>query len=109
MPTVVVPRHLVRVLFMPYPGLKTICSSVFRYGCPLLFVVGVDDENRSCILGQGLLRSECTETFEWFLHKYETAAGSRRPKVISTQVVEIDGGRSPNGMVNRYEKRTKKL
>lgn len=52
-----------------------------RYGCPLLFFVGVDDENRSCILGQGLLRSECTETFEWFLRKYEAAAGGRKPKV----------------------------
>lgn len=52
-----------------------------RYGCPLLFIVGVDDENRSCVLGQGLLRSECTETFKWFLESYESAAGGRRPKV----------------------------
>lgn len=58
------------------------CVSGFRYGCPLLFVVGIDDENRSCVLGQGLLRSECTETFEWFLNKYESAAGGRKPKVI---------------------------
>ncbi|CAN0356414.1 unnamed protein product, partial [Ectocarpus sp. 13 AM-2016] len=57
-----------------------------RYGCPLLLFVGVDDENRSCILGQGLLRSECAETFEWFLTQCESAAGGweRRPKVILT-------------------------
>lgn len=52
-----------------------------RYGCPLLFFVGVDDMNRSCILGQGLLRSECTDTFESFLRQYEAAAGGRKPKV----------------------------
>ena len=51
------------------------------YGCPLLFFVGVDDMNRSCILGQGLLRSECTDTFESFLRQYEAAAGGRKPKV----------------------------
>lgn len=44
-------------------------------------MVGVDDQNRSCVLGQGVLRSECKETFEWFLDSYETAAGGRRPKV----------------------------
>ncbi|CAN0024212.1 unnamed protein product, partial [Hapterophycus canaliculatus] len=51
-----------------------------RYGCPLLFIVGVDDENRSCVLGQGVLRSECADTFEWVLENYEAAAGGRRPK-----------------------------
>ena len=52
-----------------------------RYDCPLLFFVGVDDMNCSCILGQGLLRSECTDTFEWFIRQYEAAAGGRKPKV----------------------------
>ncbi|CAN0394388.1 unnamed protein product, partial [Ectocarpus sp. 13 AM-2016] len=58
-----------------------------RYSRPTFHpFVGVDDENRSCILGQGLLRSECAETFEWFLTQYESAAGGweRRPKVILT-------------------------
>ncbi|CAB1118493.1 unnamed protein product [Ectocarpus sp. CCAP 1310/34] len=49
-------------------------------------MVGVDDENRSCVLGQGVLRSECKETFQWFLEAYETAAGRRRPKVMLTDV-----------------------
>ena len=44
-------------------------------------MVGVDDENRTCVLGQGVLRSDCKETFQWFLESYETAAGGRRPKV----------------------------
>jgi len=56
-------------------------SGIRRYGCPLLFIVGVDDENRTCVLGQGVLRSESTETFKWFLDSYEEAAGGRRPKV----------------------------
>ncbi|CAM9958486.1 unnamed protein product, partial [Sphacelaria rigidula] len=55
---------------------------VCRYGCSLLFVVGVDGENRSCILGYSLLRSECTETFEWILDKYCRASGGRRPKIV---------------------------
>ena len=52
-------------------------------------MVGVDDENRSCILGQGLLRSECAETFEWFLKKYEEGAGGRRwrPRVSESSLV----------------------
>ncbi|CAM9765562.1 unnamed protein product, partial [Sphacelaria rigidula] len=54
---------------------------VCRYGCLLLFV-GVDSENRSCILGYSLLRSECTEIFEWILDKYCRASGGRRPKVV---------------------------
>ncbi|CAM9154228.1 unnamed protein product, partial [Ectocarpus sp. 6 AP-2014] len=65
-------------------GTGCVHSANGRYGCPLLFIVGVDDENRSCVLGQGVLRSECTETFEWFLNQYETADGARRPKVILT-------------------------
>ncbi|CAB1115474.1 unnamed protein product [Ectocarpus sp. CCAP 1310/34] len=55
-----------------------------RYGCPLLFIVGVDDENRSCILAQCLLRSECTETFKWILTSWDGASGDRRPKVFLT-------------------------
>ena len=57
------------------------CLPIDRYGCPLLFIVGVDDENRSCILAQCLLRSECTETFEWILTSWDGASGGRRPKV----------------------------
>eukprot|EP00903_Cladosiphon_okamuranus_P020047 g18414.t1 len=55
-----------------------------KYGCPLLFIVGVDDENRSCVLAQCLLRSECTETFEWILTCWDGASGGRRPKVFLT-------------------------
>ncbi|CAB1120285.1 unnamed protein product [Ectocarpus sp. CCAP 1310/34] len=55
-----------------------------RHGCPLLFIVGVDDENRTCVLGQGMLRSESTESFKWFVDSYEKAAGGRRPKVMLT-------------------------
>lgn len=75
------------VSFLREP-LTPLSTLLRRYGCPLLFVVGVDDENRSCILGQGLLRSECTQTFEWFLNNYVTAAGGRKPKVRSRQSVE---------------------
>lgn len=49
------------------------------------FFVGVDDANRSCILSQGLLKSECTETFEWVLKNYEAGAGGRRSKVLKLQ------------------------
>ncbi|CAM9330667.1 unnamed protein product, partial [Hapterophycus canaliculatus] len=55
-----------------------------RHGCPLLLIVGVDDENRSCVLGQGGLHPECAETFEWVLKNYEATAGGRRPKVMCT-------------------------
>ncbi|CAN0521984.1 unnamed protein product [Ectocarpus sp. 12 AP-2014] len=66
-----------------FGGCTQLDTTVFtnrRYGCHPLFVVGVDDENRRCILGQGLLRSESTETFEWILNRYEAAAGCRKPK-----------------------------
>eukprot|EP00903_Cladosiphon_okamuranus_P011770 g11064.t1 len=64
----------------------TLRSDPGMYECPHLLFVGIDDENRSCILGQGLLRSECAEAFEWFLNHYKSAAGGweRRPKVILT-------------------------
>ncbi|CAN0521687.1 unnamed protein product, partial [Ectocarpus sp. 12 AP-2014] len=69
-----------------FGGCIQLDTTVFtnRYVCPLLFVLGVDDENRSCISGHGLLRSECTETIEWILNRYEAAAGGRKPKVILT-------------------------
>ncbi|CAB1106078.1 unnamed protein product [Ectocarpus sp. CCAP 1310/34] len=71
---------------MAATGCMQMDTTVFtdRYGCPLLFIVGVDDENRTCVLGQGVLRSESTETFKWFLDSYEEAAGGRRPKVMLT-------------------------
>eukprot|EP00903_Cladosiphon_okamuranus_P014063 g13071.t1 len=55
-----------------------------KYGCPLLFIVGVDDENRSCVLAQCLLRSGCTETFEWILTCWDGGSGGRRPQVFLT-------------------------
>ena len=73
-------------------------SGLRRYGCPLLFIVGVDDQNRSCVLGQGVLRSECKETFKWFLDSYETAAGGRRPKVRgAAQRLQTRWGKRPLG------------
>ncbi|CAN0326134.1 unnamed protein product [Ectocarpus sp. 6 AP-2014] len=75
-----------RLIIARFGGCIQLDTTVFtnRHGCSLLFVVGVDDENRSCILGRGLLRSECTETFEWILNRYEAAAGGSKPKVILT-------------------------
>ncbi|CAM9312074.1 unnamed protein product, partial [Sphacelaria rigidula] len=67
-----------------YGGCIQLDTTVLVYGCPLLFVVGVDSENRSCILGYSLLRFERTETFEWILDKYSRASGGRRPKVSFT-------------------------
>ena len=77
-------RTMSRVYMGPYMHIVSPCVSALKYGCPLLFVVGVDSENRRCILGQCLLRSECTETFEWVLDKYHRTSGGRHPNVRST-------------------------
>lgn len=60
----------VPLLLLPYAGTNA----------SLLFVVGEDKDNCSCILGHGLLRSECTEMFKPFLDHFVLAVGGPRPR-----------------------------
>jgi hypothetical protein len=61
-----------------------------RFGMPLILMVGVDENNITCLLGFGLVSHEDIDSFTWFLQKMKACVGEDAWNKVSAIATDSD-------------------
>lgn len=54
-----------------------------RFNMPLVFLVGSDSTNKTCIFGMGLIQQEDIDSYVWILDTFRTAVGMHSTDTLS--------------------------
>jgi hypothetical protein len=61
-----------------------------RFGMPLILLVGIDENNVTCLLAFGLVSHETIASFSWFLQKIKTCVGDEAWSKVSAIATDND-------------------